>query len=298
MNSEKFDIYQMVTDKVLSLLESGVCPWQKPWKTASAMPSNFVSRKHYQGVNAFLLYFAGMQFDCPHFLTYKQARDLGGNVRKGEKGFPVVFWNFLQKKNGAQPAFDAKGKPVMTAFLRYYTVFNVLQCEGLKWEKPALPLADFQNVEKAEAIVSQMANAPKIEHKGSRACYIPVIDKVEMPNKQAFKSESAYYSTLFHELTHSTGHQSRLDRKGITETQGYGAESYAKEELIAEMGAAFLCAHAEIMADTVENSVAYLQGWIAKLKQDNRLVVSAAGHAQKAANHILGIKAEAQSAET
>lgn len=285
----KTDVYDIVTERIIAALEKGVCPWQKPWRTTGSdiLPSNFVSRKPYQGVNTFLLLCT--EFACPYWVTFKQAKDLGGSVKAGSKGFIVVYWNFLPKKdaNGA-PVIGSDGKQAKVAFLRYYTVFNLEQCEGIKWEAPKVPEGlKFEPLEQCEKIVAGMPNAPTLTHGGNRAYYAPSLDKVNMPPKEAFANIPAYYSTLFHELTHSTGHQSRLARKDVMSVEGFGTESYSKEELVAEMGAAFLCGHAGIVNATIDNTTAYLGAWIKRLKEDSKLIVSAASQAQKASNYIL-----------
>lgn len=284
----KNDVYQIVTDKMIEALEKGVCPWQKPWKTTSSdiLPSNYISRKPYQGLNVFLLLCSG--YSCPYFVTFKQAKELGGSVKKGEKGWMVVYWNFLPKKDTQGNPIMENGKPKMIPFLRYYTVFNLEQTEGIKWDKPKAPegLA-FSPNEACEQIVKQMPNAPVITFSGNSAYYAPSLDRVNIPPKESFVSIAKLYSTLFHELVHSTGHASRLNREGITSLEGFGSDSYSREELVAEMGAAFLCGHAGILNETADNSAAYLANWIKKLREDSKLIVKAATQAQKAANYIM-----------
>jgi len=281
-NETKLDVYDIVTERMIALLEQGVCPWNKPWKSGS-IPSNFVSKKPYRGINVFLLAFTG--FDCPYFVSFKQATELGGTVKKGSKGFPVVFWNWFPKRENGAPVFK-NGKPEMIPFLRYYTVFNLEQCEGIKWEKPERK--DFNPIETAESYVNGMKNAPTLTHGGSRACYSPALDCVRMPAKEAFTTPEAYYATLFHELTHATGHEKRLARKGIMEIDHFGSEQYSREELVAEMGSAFLCAMSGILPSVEKNSAAYLANWLGVLKGDKKLVVTAAGQAQKAVDYITG----------
>lgn len=284
----KQDVYEIITDKVIALLQAGTVPWQKPWKVANGQaPANFVSKKAYRGINAFLLLCAS--HECPFFVTFKQALELGGNVRKGEKGFPIVFWNFTNKKDAA----PVNGKVPQVAFLRYYTVFNLEQCDGIKWEKPTQSeKTDFQALENAENIVKNMPLCPDIRHSGNRACYSPLLDFVNMPGKESFANAQGYYATLFHELCHATGHKSRLARKGIVQDESaissFGSSDYSKEELVAEMGSSFLCGQAGILHATIDNSASYCAAWIARLKGDSKLIISAAGQAQKAADFILG----------
>jgi len=227
----------------------------------------------------FLLALAG--YGSQYWLTYRQAQALGGNVRKGERGTKIVFWKF--DKYETETA-DGEAEERTSAFLRYYTVFNLEQTEGLK---ALLALPPARPIESAEAIVAGMPNPPAFEQ-GFRASYTPSHDTVTMPSRTAFESQAEYYSTLFHELTHSTGHTKRLAREEFDRPQMFGSESYSREELIAEMGSAMLCGVAGIEQATVANSVAYLKSWIARLKADSRLVVQAASAAQKAADYIRG----------
>jgi antirestriction protein ArdC len=286
------------------MLDKGEVPWRKPWNysgTALSLPRNYVSKKPYNGINVFLLLCTG--FDCPFFVSYKQAKELGGCVRKGEKGFPVVFWKRLPKIRDGAPVIGSNGRPEMVFFLRYYTVFNLLQCEGIDWKKPE-PVAKpegWNPLTECESITAAMPKRPDIQHKGGHACYSPSLDIVRMPERKSFGEPSGYYATLFHELTHATGHKSRLARKGIDseagDWQNFGSASYAKEELVAEMGSAFLCGFAGISAPTLENSVAYIQNWRKAFKGDSKLVVMAAAQGQKAANYIRGIKKEETASE-
>jgi antirestriction protein ArdC len=270
-------VYDIVTERILSELERGVVPWRKPWHTLP--PAKLVSKKHYRGINFFLLSLAG--YGSQYWLTYRQAQALGGNVRKGEHGTKIVFWKF--DKYETETA-EGEAEERKSAFLRYYVVFNLEQTEGLK---ALLTLPPARPIESAEAIVASMPNPPVLEQ-GSRAAYTPSRDAVTMPSRTAFQSQAEYYSTLFHELTHSTGHAKRLAREGFDKPQLFGSESYSREELIAEMGSAMLCGVAGIEQSTVANSAAYLKSWTARLKGDSKLVVSAASAAQKAADYIRG----------
>jgi antirestriction protein ArdC len=258
-------VYDIVTERILMELESGVVPWRKPWRCLP--PANLVSKKTYRGINFFLLSLAG--YGSQYWLTYRQTQALGGNVRKGKHGTKIVFWKF--DKYETETA-DGEAEERKSAFLRYYTVFNLEQTEGLK---ALLALPPARPIESAEAIVVGMPNPPAFEQ-GHRAAYSASSDAVTMPSRTAFASQAEYYSTLFHELTHSTGHAKRLGREGFDKPQMFGSESYSREELIAEMGSAMLCAVAGIEQATLVNSAAYLQSWTARLKGDSRLVVQAA----------------------
>ncbi len=223
----------------------------------------------------------------PVYLTFKQAGALGGCVRKGEKGFPVLFWKMLQvsEENAASP--EDVGK--MIPFARYYTVFNVEQCDGLSLvlpEAPAAP-AEFDPNAEAEAIWAGMPAQPRLAHGGARACYIPALASLRMPPRHAFDLAEGYYETLFHEMGHATGHQSRLNRKEIVSGSYFGARDYSLEELVAELCAAFLCAEAGVDQAVLSNQAAYIQGWLEKLKAEPAAFVTAAARAQKAADFIL-----------
>ncbi len=281
------DAYQVITDRIIGQLEKGVVPWQKPWRGGEQMPRNLISGREYRGVNVFLLH--AMSYESPHWLTYKQAAELGGHVKKGERACPVVFWKRLQVADMTEPTGN-KAIP----FLRYYSVFNIAQCEDIPADKIPVQSGTKREhcpIAAAESIVSAMPKLPEIKHGGGRACYSPSLDCVTMPVPENFISGQEYYSVLFHELTHSTGHASRLNRKGISGEEGewsaFGSTPYAKEELVAEMGAAFLSGHAGIVERTLDNSAAYIQAWLSRLKEDRRLIVQAAAAAQKAADFIL-----------
>jgi len=270
-------VYSIVTEQILKQLESGVAPWHRPW--ATEIPKNLVSCRAYRGINVFLL--ASNGYGSPYWLTYRQAMERGGYVRKGEHGTRVVFW-----KTGARETEDADGDTIerKSILLRYYTVFNVEQCDGIA-VPDAVPVVN--PIEECERIVRQMPNPPVMQQDG-RAWYRPSSDTVGMPSRSAFNSAEEFYSTLFHELTHSTGHTKRVGRDGIDKLNTFGSESYSKEELIAEMGTAMLCGVAGIERKTLSNSAAYLKSWIDVLKSDSRMVVSAASQAQKAADYIQG----------
>ena len=276
--------YKVITDKILEKLEQGTVPWHQPWSTE--MSKNLVSKKEYRGINVFLL--GSMGYANPYWLTYKQADQLGGHVRRGEKSTPVVFWKWMEK-NTADLNEDGEPRVKSYPVLRYYKVFNLDQCDEIPVEKiPALETRqDFHPIQEAEAVVRDMPHAPKIDHKSRQALYRPSTDSIEMPPGELFGSDEEYYSTLFHELTHSTGHRSRLHRFNDEELAPFGSGDYSKEELIAEMGAAFLCGHCTIVNRTIDNSAAYIQGWLNRLRNDKKLVVLAGAQAQKAADCIL-----------
>jgi antirestriction protein ArdC len=271
-------VYEIITSQILAELEKGSVPWRKPWGTLP--PANLITKKPYRGINVFLLGFAG--YGSQYWLTFNQARQLGGGIRRGEHGTKIVFWKFNTYESETA---DGETEGRKFAFLRYYTVFNLEQTEGLRALlelPPAIP------IESAESIVQAMPNPPAFEQ-DARASYIPSLDVVTMPSRAAFDSQEHYYNTLFHELTHATGHAKRLNRDGFDAPQQFGSESYSKEELIAEMGSAMLCGVAGIEQSTLANSAAYLKAWVARLRADSKLVISAASAAQKAADYIRGL---------
>lgn len=283
-------IYEMVTDRIMTKLEAGVVPWHKPW-AGGDMPVNLVSKKQYRGVNVWLL--SCMGFSSPYFVSYKQAQELGGTVKKGEKGCPVVFWKWLEKKDPDAREGEISTKDRKIPLLRYYTVFNTDQCEGIDHAKiptSDLPVREIEPIEECELMVAGMPKRPEITHTEQRAYYRPSTDTVNMPAQETFEGDEEYYSTLFHELTHSTGHESRLNRRGSDTPRNFGDREYSKEELVAEMGAAYLCGVAGIENKTIDNSAAYIASWMKALRDDKKMVVQAAGQAQKAADFILDVR--------
>lgn len=280
-------INEMITQRMIERIQTtGELPWHKPWVSQDARPQNLISHKPYRGVNTFLLHMMG--YAQPFFLTMKQVNGLGGHVRKGEKSMPVIFWKFMDadKNDPASKSY---------AILRYYHVFNVAQCDGIPEGKvPTLETPDRESnsINDAEQLLADMPNKPAIKYGRSYAAYSPLGDEVRMPSPEMFLSDEAFYSTLFHELTHSTGHQSRLARKGITEINRFRSHEYSKEELVAEMGAAFLCGHCGILPEVQDNSAAYLNCWLERLKADSSMLITAGQQAQKAYDFIVAEKFE------
>lgn len=285
---QKFDVYQDVTDRIITALESGVVPWEKPWKLATGQPRN-VSGREYRGMNTFLaaLYCIDQDWKHPVFLTYRQSQELGGQVRKGEKSVPITFYKMFVPKEYLSRPDDCPAED-RRYMLRYHRVFNVAQCDGLPpMEEVKEPGNRLSPIETCEAIVSNMPVAPVIKADCLNACYRPKMDTVCMPSIQSFISAETYYETFFHELTHATGHKRRLARPDAFKGK-FGSDPYAKEELVAEMGAAFLTAHAGIEGDTIDRSAAYIKGWVKRFKDDKKLIIHAASAAQRAADFILG----------
>ena len=292
VKSERLDCYEVVTQRIIDLLNQGTIPWQKPWKSNGGLPKNLVSGKHYRGMNTFLLH--SMNYDSPYWVTYKQAADLGGNVRKGEKACPVIFWKRWEKVD------KATGEKSSIPMMRFYYVFNIAQCDGLKnlfgenitgETTPETPAEITGDYSKAESLVSGYKGAPEVRHGMARAYYSPGADYIGLPDNARFSSIGHYYATLFHEMAHSTGHPSRLNRPGINNPAiRFGDSNYSKEELVAEMGSAFLCGLAGIgeTGGLIQNAAAYVAGWLKALRDDKKLVIQAAGQAQRAVDFICG----------
>lgn len=275
-------VYEIVTQKVLEAMNKGTVPWRKPWNGAGH-PFNGVTGRQYNGGNFFLL--SLFRFAVPAFLTYNQIKKAGATIKAGEekKHFPVFYWNWVEKK-------DATSKKVEKfPMLRFFLVWNVEQIEGYEVPEKFLPKAVAHNdrIASADAIVNGYLNAPKITVQTTdRACYYPTRDEIEVPEMSQYPKLEEYYSTLFHEMGHSTGHKSRLNRKELMDANYFGSHDYSQEELTAELTAAFLCAEAGI-DNTLDNSAAYLASWYKRLANDPKMFFTAAGKAQKAADLIL-----------
>jgi len=284
-------VYEVITSQIVEQLERGVVPWARPWKVDGLAPSNLVSRRPYRGINVFLLGFRAAS--TPWWLTFRQAKALGGSVRAGERSTPVIFWRWVDRdERGIEgTSSGSERRRERLPVLRYYSVFNLDQTEGIDLAKvPAVDPSAIDDVPTAEEIVARFPDPPAIEHLAQpRAFYRPLTDSVTMPPRSAFERTEGYYSTLFHELTHATGHAKRLARPGFDKNHAspFGSEPYAREELVAELGAAFLCGEAGLEPD-ISNSAAYIDHWRQQLSRDSRLVITAAQQAQRAADFILG----------
>lgn len=286
--------YQVVTDKILALIESGVCPWRMPWSQVTTGPqSNGITGRDYRGCNQFLTSVVAYShgYTSGLWLSYKQAQECGGQVRKGEKGCPIVYaGEFIPESE------ESSDRPRRCFFLRYSTVFNACQIDGLAPEfyapDVALPIAAHERLAACESIIGEYCeHGPKFDTRMSnRAFYRPADDTVTMPLIGQFATPEAYYATAFHELGHSTGHSDRLARKGIVEFDKFGSEQYGQEELVAELTSAFLCQRAGIDSATLDNSASYLDNWRKAIKADVKLIVVAAAQAQRAADMIAGVR--------
>lgn len=297
-------VYSVINDRIMALLDKGVVPWRQPWRSTGGTNAPVNSRgRAYRGLNRFMLSAIAMLegYGSTVWLTYRQAEALGGRVRKGEKGTAVIFWKQLTVQD--KESGEEKNIPM----LRYYTVFNLDQTEDVvlpkalreQQEKARELVVDTFNdgrqyVAEAEAIILSMPNKPVVhERQSDKAYYSFVKDEVVVPLREQHGSVEGFYSTLFHELAHSTGHESRVNRRGADEvSHQFGSSPYAREELVAEMTNAFLSAEAGIDAATLENSVAYIANWKKALADDPKVLVQAASQAQKAADFILNRQPE------
>lgn len=295
----KVDVYERITEAITRQLDNGVVPWHKPWSETglAGMPVSMSSGKHYRGANLWVLWAVSEEhgYCSPHWGTYKQITERGGQVRKGERGTHVMLWRPLPcRDHGVERCRACHSGAVARSFV----VFNAEQADDLPsamLAPPMLPEREHTPLEAADAIVSgYTARGPLVVFGGDRAAYSPTLDHVRMPNAEAFESGDAYYSTFFHELTHSTGHASRLARKDLLTFHAFGDESYSREELCAEMGAAFLSAVVGIDQATVPASASYIAHWLKVLKADKKLLAGAAADAQRAADLILGLANESE----
>lgn len=294
------DIYSQVTETVIEALEQGDIVWQKPWNSYGH-PKNYETGKAYRGWNLLWLNFltSYRNYSTPYFLTFKQAQAAGGRIKKGSKGTQIIFWAEVEDKMITIVKKDEAGRDIQLHPTKLipnrHTVFNLDQIEGVDLSKlNSLKRSETHDIEGCESIISGMPNPPLIRHAGDQAYYQKASDQVTMPSKNLFIKDEAYYTTIFHELAHSTGHEKRLNRKELTDHDGFGGENYSKEELTAEFTAAFLCGITGIQSETINNSTAYIQGWLKALKEDKKLLLNAASQAQKAADYILGVKLENQ----
>lgn len=284
----KQDIYQKVTDKIIADLEQGQLTWLKPWSAGNLDGRIVKPLRHngmaYSGINILMLWGAALEvgFSSPYWMTFKQAKELGAHVKKGEKGNLVVYANTITKTIDADDGSEEERK---IPFMKAYTVFNVEQIEGLPdhyYTKPEPVMDGAERIDHADEFFG--ASRADIRHGGNRAFYSGGSDHVQMPPFECFHTPESYYATLAHELTHWTKHPKRLDRE--FGRKKWGDEGYAREELVAELGAAFLCADLGLTPEAGTDHAAYIQSWLKVLKDDKRAIFSAAAHAQKAADYL------------
>lgn len=278
---KKANVYEMVTDRIISELEKGVIPWQKPWTGIRSGAFNRITKRPYSLLNQMLLKHPG------EYATFKQWKDLGGKIRKGEKSEIIVFWKITEIEEENEKGEKEKKN---IALLRYYNVFHISQVDGVKpLEKP---FSEVTPIEEADKIIIDYVTREHItfeEKASNEAFYSPARDYAVVPMKEQYKNINEYYSTTFHELTHSTGHKARLDRLQTGAVAAFGSETYSKEELVAEIGSASIMNLLGIETiKTFKNSAAYIQSWLQVLRNDNKFIISAAGKAEKAVNYIMG----------
>jgi antirestriction protein ArdC len=294
------DVYETITDQIVADLEQGVRPWLKPWN-ADHMDGRITRPlRHngipYQGVNVLTLWMAACAKDyaAPIWMTFKQAIDLGGAVRKGEKSSLVVYANSITRSETDPDTGEEQARDIH--YMKGYSVFNTAQIDGLPaqyYAKPE-PLAPrFHRIAHAEAFFA--ATRADIRHGGNRAYYAPSLDTIQMPPFESFRDPESYYATLAHEGTHWSGHGSRLSRS--FGSKRWGDDGYAVEELVAELGAAFLCADLGLAAAPRDDHASYIDHWLRVLKQDSRAIFAAASHAQRAADFLHALQSSAEVAE-
>lgn len=274
-------VYEIVTNRIIEELEKGVIPWRKPWTGGRGGAYNRISRKPYSLINQMLLQHSG------EYATFKQWQSLGGKVRKGEKSEIVTFWKMIETETVKA---DGTTEKKMIPMLRYFSVFHISQIEGV--EPLEKPFEDVEPIEAADKIIVDYVSREGltfVETVTDEAYYSPSRDMVQVPCKEQYTAINEYYSTTFHELTHSTGHAKRLNRLTTGIKAAFGGEEYSKEELTAEIGAASLLNHLGIETpESFRNSAAYIQSWLKALRGDARMIVTAASRAEKAVGYILG----------
>ncbi|MFD0980327.1 ArdC family protein [Tropicimonas aquimaris] len=288
----KQDIYQRVTDKIIADLEQGQLTWMKPWSSGNMDGKIIKPLRHnglpYNGINILMLWGAAMEhgYCSPYWMTYRQAKELGGHVKKGERGNLVVYANTITK---TEEQDDGSAEERKIPFMKGYSVFNCDQIEGLPEHYTVTPepiIDPAQRIDHAEDFFA--STKADIRHGGNSAHYALGSDHVQMPVFESFRSPESYYATLAHELTHWTRHASRLDRD--FGRKKWGDEGYAREELVAELGAAFLCADLALTPEPGTDHAAYIQSWLKVLNDDKRAIFSAAAHAQRAADYLNGLQ--------
>lgn len=277
----KKSVYEMITERIIEQLENGVIPWQKPWSGTHSGAYNRISNKPYSLLNQMILKHGG------EYATFKQWSDLGGKIRKGEKSEVVTFWKIQpyeeENENGEK---IIKQIPL----LRYYNVFHISQVDGVE-PKEQLKISDLEPIEEAEKIKLDYMNREHLkifEKVTNDAFYLPIQDYIQVPCKEQYQDIEEFYSTLFHEMIHSTGHKSRLNRPDMQGIVRHGSEKYSKEELTAELGSAMIINILGIETEkSFKNSSGYIQDWLQVLKNDNKFIVSASSKAEKAVKYIL-----------
>jgi len=289
---QRFDIYAHVTSTIITLLENGTVPWRKPWTIGP--PMNLLTRHSYTGINYVLL--NALQYAEPYYLTFKQIQAVAGSVKVGEKGHLIVFRKAVDEADKENSA-----KTTRHFVWRYYYVFNIAQCRNIPTTllpDPARVKTKKEPILECETVIEGYKTCPPIQHEKNYAYYLCSGDYINMPAPGSFRTMEGYYDTLFHELIHSTGHASRLNRKEITESHDEESEPYAIEELVAEIGACFLNSYCGIGIQNMDNNAAYIENWLTSLRNDKGFVIFASAQAQKAVDYILNVKRGVNQPET
>ncbi len=272
------DVQTIITERVIHLLEKGIMPWRTPWMEGG-VPTSLVSKRPFKGINVILL--AALGYDNNHFLTLKQLEGMGGTVKKDEKPNMIVFWNTPQSSD--------KPEEKRSGTLKYYLVYNVAQCDGLQ----GIPeiVRETNPIKACERIIANLQNSCSIRNKDTGSYYDPLEDYINIPKLKSFANPASYYSALFHQLVHSTGHHTRLDRMGLVQMSEYGCNGFTQEELIAEIATNYLENFTGVPCP-FEPSQEYIDGWIQKFKADKYLIFTACTLAQKAIDYVLNIQAD------
>lgn len=315
--AKKENIYNFVSKMLLDRVEAAITtgkqlPWDRPYHATGLLPQNYLRKTPYRGGNLFLLLLlAGRK--SPYYLTQKQIIALGGTIKGAKKVngkygekfvggeaanyYPIIYrgWNELKDKKTKQPILDENGRPKGYPVIRFYKVWNAEQIEGIDFKYPEVKTTQIDACETLDTAftryIEETGGMKYEEGKYNSPCYIPSLDKIEMPLAETFKSTERYYKTKMHEFVHSTGHKKRLNRKGVAEINPFDREKYGYEELVAEMGASFGVALAGLEnQSTIDNAVAYMQGWLRPLKSNPHWLIDAAQDAQKAVDLIMGVK--------
>lgn len=292
----KTDLYQKVTDTIIAMLERGNIPWRKPW-SGYGLARNYASGHVYRGINMLLM--NNTQHTIPYFMGFNQIKQRGGKIRKGSKAEMVIYYDRLFKDQDGNKLPREAGQAMnpdevqVFHFLKYYNVFNVADIEGIHFTFPEVKLHTHEKIERCESIIWNMPQLPEIVEEDANHCYYnSAQDYINMAHIGQFHTPEDYYATFFHELCHATGHCSRLARPAITQPERFGNKAYSEEELVAEIGASYLCATVGIDYEPIlQNAAAYIQGWLKVLKQDKRFIFKASAEAQKAADYIIHEKA-------
>lgn len=294
---KRSDVFKSVTDRIILGLEKGIVPWRNPLKNGltASLPKNLVSTNHYSGINVLLL--SMNDYKSPYWLTFNQVKRLGGTIPAGEISTEIVYWDFTVTHQETKKVIELKeynALPVkkkanydMTSFGRFYNVFNTDQISRLKVQNESKEQPLKERIKACDKAVSLYKDKPVLMHASGTPCYVPSKDLIRIPKPSAFDSSEDFYSTLFHELVHSTGSTERLARDGVVKQINFGSSTYSHEELVAEIGALFLCAETGIVNQVIDNSVAYIKNWLNALRDDKYFVFKASSEAQKAVRYML-----------